>query len=107
MSIYEEDWDFERQQYVSSRKVGKPLGYGFPHYPNKAERALLIQLMKKSGKTEEQVREDKSNRRKLAQASKSMSSSTMESRKSRRDYKLKIARRRQAARLGVEVWQLK
>lgn len=109
MSIYErayyvDDWDREREMHVTGRKVGKPLGSDNPHYPNKAERKLLTQMMQKSGQTEEQVRESKSNRRKLAAASNSMSKS--QSGHSRREYEMKIDRRNRAARLGVQVWQL-
>lgn len=116
MSIYEDGytvwdkwgrdgWDHDRQQVFSSRKSGKPLGLGAPHYPNKAERKLLTQMMQKSGQTEEQVRASKSNRQKLAAASKSMSRS--QSVHNRRAYEAKVARRNEAARLGVQVWELK
>ena len=57
----------------SVRKIGKPMGPCAPHYPNKAERVLLTQMMQKSGKTEAEIREDKSNRIKLSAAQKSMS----------------------------------
>ena len=63
MSIYDEGfdedgnkWDHERQQYVSSHKIGKPLGRGERHIPNSAERKELVRLMKKSGMSEEEVR---------------------------------------------------
>jgi hypothetical protein len=49
------------------------LGYGNPHIPNKAERKLLVNLMKKGGLTEEQVRANKGNRQALAKAAQSMS----------------------------------
>lgn len=108
MSIYEEDWNFDREQYVSSRKCGKPLGPGAPHYPNTAERVLLTQMMQRSGKTEEQVRADKGNRQKLAAAQKSMGApSTWQQKEARRKLESKRQRRRAASRVGVEVWQLK
>lgn len=75
MSVYDTigAWDYEREEYITSRKVGKPMGRDAPHYPNKAERVLLTQMMQKSGQTEEQVRSNIDNRRKLAEAAKSMS----------------------------------
>lgn len=97
-------WDSERQEYTSSRKAGKPLGPDAPHYPNKAERKLLTQMMQKSGQTEDEVRASKSNRQKLAAASKSMMQTKGYNR--RYEYEIKIRRRNEAARLGVEVWQL-
>jgi len=106
MSIYEEHWHEERQEYVSDRKVGKPLGPNAPHYPNKAERVLLTQMMQKSGMTEEQIRAVKENRIALANASKSTTSP-------RGDedfrYKLRVKRSRRATakRLACEVWELK
>jgi hypothetical protein len=98
-TIYDKDWDHERQQYVSSRKVGKPLGAGERHIPNKAERKALARLMQASGLTEEEVRENKDNRRKLAQAAKD----PMRASGHRHEYKVKMARRRIAAELGVLV----
>lgn len=68
MSIYANDWDPERQQYVSSRKCGKPLGPDAPHYPNKSERRELTRLMQASGMTEDEVRVVKENRQRLASA---------------------------------------
>lgn len=70
--MYSDD-EYEVRHYQSARKVGKPMGYGAPHIPNKAERKLLTRMMQKSGQTEEEVRESKSNRQKLAIAAKSMS----------------------------------
>lgn len=108
MSIYDYGWarrdylDEERQVYASSRKTGKPLGPDAPHYPNKSERKRLTQLMQKSGQTEEEVRESLSNRRELAKARKSASFGKGD----RRAYELKIARRNEAERLGVQVWEL-
>lgn len=69
-TIYEEDWDYEREQYVSSRKCGLPLGPNAPHYPNKSERKVLAQMMQSSGMSEEEVRAVKENRQKLAKAAK-------------------------------------
>jgi hypothetical protein len=110
MTIYDIDWDDgdgEWQDYVSSRKIGKPMGHNAPHYPNKAERVLLTQMMQKSGQTEEQVRSEKSNRIKLAAARKSMSQPKSWVGILRRLKLIKNRRRRvQAAQLGVQVWEL-
>lgn len=110
MSIYVEGyianngWDEERQKMIGGRKVGKPLGPDAPHYPNKAERVLLTQMMQKSGQTEEQIRAIKSNRRKLAVAAQSMMKS--QNPQARREYEVKMRRRKEAAWLGLEVWEL-
>ncbi len=106
--IYDEIWDDERQEYVSSRKIGKPLGPNAPHYPNKSERVLLTQMMQKSGLTEEQVRAIKSNRVKLAQAQKAPEYGTRPWRgpNSRANFELKRRKRQEANRLGVQVWEL-
>ena len=45
--IYDQDWDHDRQEYVSSRKYGRPLGPNAPHYPNKTEHKALVKLIKK------------------------------------------------------------
>jgi DNA-binding transcriptional regulator PaaX len=75
-SDYDEgDWDVEREVYRRGKKFHKPMGAGFPHIPNKAERKELARIMQASGMTEEEVREDLTHRRALAAASKSMSKS--------------------------------
>jgi hypothetical protein len=105
--IYDEIWDDERQEYVSSRKIGKPLGPNAPHYPNKSERVLLTQMMQKSGMTEEQVRAIKSNRVKLAQARKAPTlGRPWLGPDSRANFELKRAKRKRAKSLGVQVWEL-
>jgi hypothetical protein len=101
MSWYEDDEEreFDHVDFRSARKYGKPMGAGAPHYPNTAERVLLTQMMQKSGQTEEQVRADKSNRQKLAEASKSMHMG--KGRQHRYNILLKRAKRGIAAALGV------
>lgn len=100
MSWYDtEDYSDEHTYYVSSRKNGKPMGPGAPHYPNTAERVLLTQMMQKSGKTEAEVRADKSNRQKLAEAQKSMHLG--KGKQHRCNILLKRAKQRIAAELGV------
>jgi len=72
--MYDEDYnDRPLARHLAPRKLGKPLGRGERHIPNKAERKLLTQMMQKSGQTEEEVRKSKSNRQKLAKARASMS----------------------------------
>jgi hypothetical protein len=88
--------------FQSSRKVGKPMGPEAPHYPNSAERVLLTQMMQKSGKTEAEVRADKSNRQKLAEAAKSMHMG--KGREHRYQILLKRAKRSIAAALGVPAY---
>lgn len=51
-------------------KRGKLTGPDYPHIPNKSERKLLAKMMQASGLTEEQVRQNKVNRVKLAEAAK-------------------------------------
>lgn len=47
MSVYEKaGWDFDREEFTSSRKIGKPLGKNAPHYPNKAERVCEVWELK-------------------------------------------------------------
>ena len=110
MSIYVEGyianngWDEERQKMIGGRKVCKPLVPDAPHYPNKAERVLLTQMMKKSGQTEEQIRAVKSNRQKLAVAAQSMMKS--QNPRARREYEVKMRKRKEAAQLGIQVWEL-
>lgn len=100
-SIYEQDWDDERQLYVSGRKVGLPLGPNAPHHPNKAERAELKRLMREGQCGEDEVRASKGNRQKLAKAAKSpMALGSTD----RRDLEKKRARRQAAKSLGVEAW---
>ena len=101
--IYDQDWDWERQQWVSSRKVGRPLGENAPHIPNKAERKALTRMMQKSGQTEEEVRESLSNRRALAAARKQP---TMDGKVDRYALAVKRSKREMAKRLGCEVWQI-
>jgi hypothetical protein len=64
------DWDHERQDYVSGRKYGKPMGPNAPHIPNGAERKELARIMQRSGLTEEEVRLNKVHRIALAKARK-------------------------------------
>jgi hypothetical protein len=59
--------DFGHQ---SRRKAGRPMGPDAPHYPNKAERKLLVKLMQASGMTAAEVRAVKENRQALAKAAK-------------------------------------
>jgi hypothetical protein len=102
-TIYDQDWDDERQMHVSGRKVGLPLGRGAPHYPNKAERAELKRLMKAGRCDEDEVRASKGNRQKLAKAAKSpMQKGTTD----RRALQAKRRNRQRAKSLGVEVWEL-
>ena len=58
----------EIKHYVSKRKARKPLGPGFPHYKNKAERKLAAALCQKAGVSEEALREDPVMRQRLAKA---------------------------------------
>jgi hypothetical protein len=85
MGIWYDDGD-EYCTHVSARKIGHPLGHGAPHIPNKQEAKELRRLMKKSGQTEEQVRADIVNRRRLAEARKSP---TQGNRSHRYNYELK------------------
>lgn len=102
-SIYEQDWDDERQLYVSGRKVGLPLGPNAPHHPNKAERAELKKLMREGQCGEDEVRASKGNRQKLAKAAKSpMARGSTD----RRDLATKRARRAKAKSLGVQAWEV-
>lgn len=102
-TIYDQDWDAERQLYVSSRKCNKPLGPGAPHYPNKSEAALLRKMMQAGKCSEEEVRAQKGNRQKLAAAAKAPQ---LKGGTDRRALDAKRRRRTQAKRLGLEVWQL-
>lgn len=99
--IYDEDWDSGREEYVSSRKCGKPLGPDAPHYPNSSERRELIKIMKKSGMSEAEVRDVKSNRQALAKARKAPTS-----RGSTDRWRLKAKRiaRGIALNSGVPIW---
>ena len=101
-TIYDQDWDEERQLYVTSRKCNKPLGPDAPHYPNKSEAAMLRRLMQEGQCSEEEVRSRKGNRQKLAQAARE----PMRPGKTDRLALEAKRRRSQAKRLGVEVWQL-
>jgi hypothetical protein len=92
----------EIKHYVSKRKAGKPLGPGFPHYKNKAERKLAAALCQKAGVFEEVLREDPVMRQRLAKARQSASASTYESRWRRFQLKLKELRRQLARELGVQ-----
>lgn len=100
MGFYDDDVSHE--QHVSKRKYGKPMGPGNPHYPNKNERKLLTAMMQKSGHTEEQVRADINNRRKLAEAAKE----PMKPIPGHNRYAVLVrrAKRNIAARLGIPVW---
>jgi hypothetical protein len=92
----------EIKHYVSKRKARKPLGPGFPHYKNKAERKLAAALCQKAGVSEEALREDPVMRQRLAKARQSASESTHESRRHRFQLKLKELRRQIACKLGVQ-----
>lgn len=100
MSYYDDD-EYVDRDYVSERKIGKPLGRGFPHLPNKQEGKELRRLMQKSGETEEQVRSKVENRRLLAAARKSPTVSTGAKR-----WKYEVKRRQTliARRLGLPGW---
>lgn len=102
MSIYDEDWDPERQQYVSSRKCGKPLGAGERHIPNNSERRELARLMQASGMSEDEVRAVKENRQLLAKARKEPTKPGVTDRR-----QLRIKRRaRSIAKLeGIPIWE--
>jgi hypothetical protein len=93
---------FEREQYVSGRKCGKPLGPDAPHYPNKAERRELAKIMQESGLTEEEVRKNKDHRRRLAQAAKSP---TQQGSTDRRQLRLKRHARVLAKNKGIPIWE--
>lgn len=68
--------DEDPPSYVArGRKAGHPLGADAPHIPNKQEAKELRRLMQKSGESEEQVRSNLVNRRKLAKAAKSSQAS--------------------------------
>jgi hypothetical protein len=101
-TIYEEDWDHERQQYVSSRKCGKPLGPDAPHYPNKSEHKALVKLMQASGMTEEEVRAVKENRVLLAKARKEP---TKSGDTDRRKLRIKRYARSLAKSKGIPIWE--
>jgi len=100
--IYDEDWDHERQQYVSSRKSGRKLGPDAPHYPNKSEHKALVKLMQASGMTEEQVRAVKENRQLLAQARKEP---TKAGNTDRRQLRIKRYARQLAKAKGIPIWE--
>lgn len=101
-TIYDQDWDEERQQYVSSRKSGLPLGPNHPHYPNKSEAAMLRKLMRAGKCSEDEVRAQKGNRQKLAEAAKDpMRLGNTD----RRALKLKRRARNIAAREGIPIWE--
>lgn len=97
--IYDQDWDSGREEYVSSRKCGKPLGPEAPHYPNSSERKELVKIMKKSGMTEDEVRSVKTNRQALAKARKAPTNRGDTDR-----HRLKLKRKaRGIARTGVPI----
>ncbi len=102
-TIYDQDWDEERQLYVSSRKTGLPLGPDHPHYPNKSEKAMLRTLMREGQCSEEEVRSRKGNRQKLAEAAKAP---MQKGNTNRRELEAKRRRRAEAKRKGVQVWEL-
>lgn len=101
-TIYDEDWDHERQEYVSSRKCGKPLGPDAPHYPNKAERRELARIMQESGLTEDEVRANKDHRRRLAKAAKSP---MQQGDTDRRQLRIKRHARTLAKAKGIPIWE--
>lgn len=101
-TIYDQDWDDERQEYVSSRKKGRPLGPNAPHYPNKSEAAMLRSLMREGKCSEEEVRASKGNRQKLAKAAMApMQKGTTD----RRALKLKRRAREIAKQHDIPIWR--
>jgi hypothetical protein len=101
-TIYEEDWDQDRQQYVSSRKCGKPLGPDAPHYPNKSEHKALVKLMQASGMSEDEVRAVKANRQLLANARKEP---TKSGDTDRRQLRIKRYARQLAKSKNIPIWE--
>ena len=101
-TIYDQDWDHERQLWVSSRKSGRKLGPDAPHYPNKAERRELARIMQESGLTEEQVRANKDHRRRLAAAAKSP---MKQGGTDRRELRQKRLARSIAKSKGIPIWE--
>ena len=67
MSWFDDDIQVD---YRSTNKIGKPMGHGHPHIPNKAERKKLAELMQASGDSEEVVRSNYFNRKALSAAAK-------------------------------------
>lgn len=101
-TIYDQEWDDERQQYVSSRKSGRLLGPNAPHYPNSSERAMLRNLMRKGRCSEEEVRAQKGNRQKLAEAARDPQRPGTTD---RRALKMKRHARSVAKREGTPIWE--
>lgn len=94
------DDDTDQPDYVArGRKFGHPLGAGAPHIPNKQEAKELRRLMQKSGESEEQVRSNLANRRKLAKAAKSSQASG-----NRHRIVVMRLRRRIAASMGLPAY---
>lgn len=100
--IYDEVWDHERQQYVSSRKSGRKLGPEAPHYPNKSEHKALVKLMQASGMTEEEVRAIKENRQLLAKARREP---TKRGSTDRHELRLKRYARQLAKDKSIPIWE--
>lgn len=94
--------DDEYVHYQSARKIGKPMGPSAPHLPNKAERKLLTEMMRKSGQSEEEIRSVKGNRQKLAKAAKSPQ--TAKPNGHRREIERKRLSRSVASTMGVPVY---
>ena len=63
---------------LKGRKKGKPLGPDAKHIPNKAESKELRKLMKKTGKSEEEIRSDPELRKQLSNASKEPNKTNMD-----------------------------
>ena len=101
-TIYDKDWDEERQLYVSSRKTSLPLGLDAPHYPNKSEGAMLRKLMQAGKCSEEEVRSQKGNRQKLAKAAKAP---MQKGNTDRRQLKIKRRARSLAKLEGIPIWE--
>lgn len=80
MSYYEEDCEF--RSYLSQKKLLAPPD---KHVTNKNEGRLLRKLMQKSGKSEDELRKDKSVRCKLADARSAMGNGSNAARLRRRN----------------------
>lgn len=94
--------DDEYVHYQSARKIGKPMGPSAPHLPNKAERKLLTEMMRKSGQSEEEIRGVKGNRQKLAKAAKS--SQMAKPNGHRREIEYKRLTRSVANKMGIPTY---
>jgi hypothetical protein len=105
MTIYEQGWDFEREQYVSSRKAGRPLGPSAPHYPNKDESACLRQIMARTGLSKEQVLAQKKFRQELAKAQRAGVKTTPQNRRKRHLLDLRRSAVNLAWAKNIPIWE--